>query len=125
MIYEVMVPIDGCKDEKEFELTKLDDFFSIIKGVETGISLKLMSFGALKSLAFEIPEDLKTKLQIENIEDISLFYIFILQSQVSDSSMNITAPIIINNKTNKMGQIHLNLQELGLDSLNDILPNFS
>lgn len=124
MNYEVMVPIDGCRDEKEFELTKLDDFFSVIKGVETGISLKLMSFGALKSLAFEIPENVKTKLQIEKIEDISVFYIFVLQSQVSDSSMNITAPIIINNKTRKMGQLHLNLSELGLESLNDILPKF-
>lgn len=124
MKYEVVVPIEGCDNEIEFELTKLDDFFSVIKGNETGVVLKLMSFGALKSLAFELPDEFKSKLQIENIEDISVFYIFVLQSQVSDSSMDISAPIIMNNKTFKMGQIHLNLQDLGLDALNEILPNF-
>jgi flagellar assembly factor FliW len=123
MSYEVVIPIDGCKDETEFELTKLDDFFSVIKGNNTGITLRLMSFGALKSLAFELPDDFKHKLEIESIEDISIFYIFVLQTQVSESSMNIFSPIIINEKSKKMGQIHLNLEELGLESLNDILPS--
>ena len=123
MKFEVVIPIDGCENEKEFELSILDDFFSVIKGVETGVVLRLMSFGALKSLAFELPDDFKEKLQIENIEDISIFYIFVLQAHASDSSMNIFSPIIMNNKTKKMGQIHLDLEELGLESLNDILPN--
>lgn len=124
MVFEVVVPIDGCENETEFELTKLDDFFSVITGVETGVSLRLMSFGALKSIAFELPADFKNRLEIEKIEDISIFYIFVLQSQVSESSMNIFSPIIINNKSQKMGQIHLDLAELGLESLNNILPKF-
>lgn len=122
MKFEVVVPIDGCENEKEFELSKLDDFFSVIKGVETGVALRLMSFGALKSLAFELPDDFKTKLDITSLEDISIFYVFVLQSQVSESSMDIFTPIIMNNKSLKMGQIKLDLNELGLDSLNEILP---
>lgn len=124
MKFEVVTPIDGFEREKEFELSKLDDFFFMIKGVETGETIRLMSFGALKSLEFELPEDFIAKLEIENISDISIFYIFVLQAQTSDSSMNIFAPLIMNNKSMKMGQIHLDLQELGLDSLNDILPKF-
>lgn len=123
MKFEVVVPIDGCEEESEFELSILDDFFSVIRGVETGVVLRLMSFGALKSLAFEFPDDFKEKLEIENIEDISIYYIFVLQAHVSDSSMNIFSPIIMNNKTNKMGQIHLDIEELGLESLSDVLPN--
>lgn len=122
MKYEVVVPIDGCEDEKEFDFSKLDDFFSVIKGVETGVVLRLMSFGALKSLAFELPEDFQEKLGIKSLNDISIFYIFVLQTHVSESSMNIFSPLIMNNKTFKMGQIHLNLEELGLESLNDVLP---
>lgn len=122
MKFEVVIPIDGCEEETEFDFSVLDDFFSVIKGVETGVVLRLMSFGALKSLAFEFPDDFKEKLEIESIKDISVYYIFVLQSHVSDSSMNIFSPIIINNKSHKMGQIHLNLEELGLESLNDILP---
>ncbi len=87
------------------------------------ITLRLMSFGALKSLAFELPENFKAKLEIGSLEDISIFYVFVLQSHVSDSSMNIFTPIIMNNKSFKMGQINLDISELGLDSLNDILPN--
>ncbi|RXK02585.1 hypothetical protein CRV02_03880 [Arcobacter sp. CECT 8989] len=124
MKFEVVTPIDGFEREKEFELSKLDDFFFMIKGVETGETIRLMSFGALKSLEFELPEDFIAKLEIENISDISIFYIFVLQAQTSDSSMNIFAPLIMNNKSMKMGQIHLDLHELGLDSLNDILPKF-
>jgi flagellar assembly factor FliW len=82
-----------------------------------------MSFGALKELAFELSEDFKKSLEIENIEDISIFYIFVLQSHVSDSSMDVFAPIIMNNKSLKMGQIHLDLSELGLESFNEFLPN--
>lgn len=124
MKFEVVTPIDGFEQEQEFELSKFDDFFYSIKGTKTGQTIKLMSFGALKSLEFELPEEFISKLQIKSIENISIFYIFVLQTQQSDSSMNIFAPLIMNNKSMKMGQVHLNLNELGLDSLNDLLPKF-
>ena len=124
MRFEVVTPIDGFENEKEFKLSKLDDFFFIIEGVETGETIRLMNFGALKSLQFELPEDFVEKLNIKSISDISIFYIFVLQTKKSDSSMNIFAPLIMNNKSMKMGQVHLDLQKLGLDSLNDILPKF-
>lgn len=122
MKFQVIVPIDGFENETEFELSRLDDFFSVIKGVQTGVVLRLMSFGALKSLAFELPNSFKEALEIETLEDISIYYIFVLQSQVSDSSVDIFSPVIMNNKSKKMGQIHLDIHELGLESLNDIIP---
>lgn len=83
-----------------------------------------MSFGALKALPFEFPQSFTSKLQIENFDDISIFYIFILQEATTQNSLNTFSPVILNHKSQKMGQIHLNLQELGLDSLNNILPGF-
>lgn len=78
MSYKVVVPIDGCEEETEFTFTKLDDFFSLIQGIDTGVKLRLMSFGALKSLAYEFPDDFKEKLEIESLDDIPctifLFY---------------------------------------------------
>ncbi len=124
MEYEVVVTIDGFEEEKSFIFEKMDDFFSIMKGVETNSTIRLMSFGALKALNFELPEEFKTKLEIETIEEISIYYIFVLQSINTENSLNTFAPIITNNRTKKMGQIHLDLKELGLESLNDILPNF-
>lgn len=124
MEYEVVVDIDGFENEKAFELEKIDDFFSVIKGVETNTVLRLMSFGALKSLKFELPEEFVQKLQIESLDDISIYYIFVLQSSTQENSLNTFAPIITNNRTKKMGQIRLDLKELGLESLNDLLPKF-
>jgi flagellar assembly factor FliW len=124
MRFDVVIPIDGFENEKEFIFTKIDDFFSIIKSVESNKELRLMSFGALKSLAFEFPEDFISKLEIKDISDISIFYIFVLQNTTSTNSLNTFSPIILNHKSSKMGQIHLDLNDLGLESLNDLLPNF-
>lgn len=124
MKFDIVIPIDGFEEEKQFDFTKIDDFFSIIKGVETNKELRLMSFGALKSLAFEFPEDFMKKLEINDISDISIFYIFVLQNVTSENRLNTFSPIILNHKSNKMGQIHLDLSQLGLESLNDLLPNF-
>lgn len=124
MEYEVVIDIDGFENEKTFILEKVDDFFSIIKGVETDAMVRLMSFGALKSLKFELPDEFMNKLQIESLDDISIYYVFVLQTTTSENSLNTFAPVITNNKTKKMGQIHLDLEELGLESLNDLLPKF-
>lgn len=101
MQYDVVVSIDGFESEKGFTLEKIDDFFSIIKGVDTDATLRLMSFGALKSLNFQLPDEFKDKLQISSIDEISIYYIFVLQSHNSDNSLNTFAPIIVNNKTKK------------------------
>ncbi len=124
MIFEVVVPIDGFEKEKEFSFEKVDDFFSIITAQESQKQLRLMNFGALKSLPFEFPEEFASKLNINSLDDISIFYIFVLQTQTSQNTLNTFSPIILNHKNNKMGQIHLNLEELGLESLNNILPSF-
>lgn len=67
MIFEVVVPIDGFEEEKEFSFEKVDDFFSIITAQESQKQLRLMNFGALKNLAIEFPEDFNTKLDIKNL----------------------------------------------------------
>lgn len=124
MIFEVVSPIDGFENEKEFKFEKMDEFFSIITAMESKKELRLMSFGALKSLAFEFPEDFLNKMKIENLDDISIFYIFVLQTETTQNSLNTFAPIILNHKTHKIGQLHLDISKLGLDSLNGLFPNF-
>ncbi|RXJ87051.1 flagellar assembly protein FliW [Arcobacter sp. CECT 8985] len=124
MEYDVVVNIEGFENETKFILEKIDDFFSLIKGVDTDSELRLMSFGALKSLNFELPDYFIEKLEIKAIEDISIYYIFVLQTANNDNSLNTFSPIILNNKSKKMGQIQLDLKELGLEGLTDMLPNF-
>ena len=124
MIFEVVIPIEGFENEKEFKFEKIDDFFSLITAQDSQKQLRLMSFGALKSLPFEFPEEFSSKLNINSLDDVSIFYIFVLQTQSTQNSLNTFSPIVLNHKSNKMGQIHLDLNELGLESLNGLLPNF-
>lgn len=121
MNFEVTIPIDGFEDEKEFVFEKIDDFFSTITGVHSKKKIRLMSFGALKSISFKLPDEFIENLEIENIKDISIFYIFILQNDITKNSLNTFSPLILNHKSKKMGQIHLDLSDLGLESLSNIL----
>jgi flagellar assembly factor FliW len=124
MKFEVTVPIDGFKDEKEFLFTKVDDFFSTITAIESQKEIRLMSFGALKKISFSLPDEFIDKLEIEDIDDISIYYLFVLQGKNTQNSLNTFSPIILNNKSLKMGQIHLDPSMLGLELLDDLIPKF-
>lgn len=124
MKFDVAVPIDGFKDEKEFIFTKVDDFFSTITAVESQKEIRLMNFGALKKVAFTLPEEFMEKLEIASFDDISIYYVFVLQGVNTENSLNTFSPIILNNKNLKMGQIHLDSSMLGLELFDQILPKF-
>jgi flagellar assembly factor FliW len=124
MKFEVTIPIDGFTDEKEFIFNKVDDFFSTITAVESQKEIRLMSFGALKKVSFSLPDEFIEKLEIEDIDDISFYYVFILQRKNTENSLNTFSPIILNTKSLKMGQIHLDSSVLGLELFDDLLPKF-
>jgi flagellar assembly factor FliW len=122
MKFEVAVPIDGFKDEREFIYKKVDDFFSTITTIESQKEIRLMNFGALKKVAFTLPEEFMKKLGITNFDDISIYYVFVLQGINNENSLNTFSPIILNNKTFKMGQIHLDSSMLDLELFDLLLP---
>jgi len=122
MKYEVTIPIDGFENEKEFVFHKMDDFFSTITGVENEKEIRLMSFGALRNIVFTLPDELISKLEVDDINDISVYYVFVLQGNNNDNSLNTFSPIILNNKKLKMGQIHLDPSMLGLENFDALLP---
>ena len=122
MKFEVAVPLDGFKDEKEFIFKKVDDFFSTITTIEEQKEIRLMSFGALKNISFTLPDEFMNKLEITNMDDISIYYVFVLQGTNSENSLNTFSPIILNNKKYKMGQIHLDANDLGLENFDALLP---
>lgn len=124
MKFEVVMPIDGFKNEKEFIFNKVDDFFSTITTMESQKEIRLMNFGALKKIAFTLPDEFMEKLEIINFDDISIYYIFVLQGTNTENSLNTFSPIILNNKSLKMGQIHLDSSMLGLELFDQILPKF-
>lgn len=121
MEYEVVVPLAGFEHESSFVFEKMDNFFSSIKSEDSGIELRMMNFDVLKNLDFDLPDWFVSKLNIEKIEDVSIFFIFVLQSPATSSVVNLFAPVILNNKNYKMGQIQLDLDEARLETIENLL----
>lgn len=121
MKYEVVVPLAGFESDSSFIYEKFDNFFSSIKSEKSGIELKMMNFDVLKNLDFELPEWFVEKLGIKNPEDVSVYFIFVLQSPATNSVVNLFAPVIMNNKNLKMGQIQLDLDEAKLETIENLL----
>ncbi|MGE4456486.1 MAG: flagellar assembly protein FliW [Arcobacteraceae bacterium] len=121
MEYEVTVPLAGFESERTFVYEKIDNFFSSIKSESSGIELKMMNFDSLKNIDFDLPDWFIEQLDIKDVNDISVYFIFVLQSPATNSVVNLFAPVILNNKNHKMGQIQLKLDEVKLETLENIL----
>lgn len=123
MEYEVAVPLAGFESERTFVYEKIDNFFSSIKSESSGIELRMMNFDSLKNIDFDLPDWFISQLEITDVKDISVYFIFVLQSPATHSVVNLFAPVILNNKNYKMGQIQLKLDEAKLETLENILCN--
>lgn len=123
MVYEVVVPLAGFEKENKFALEKIDDFFSMIKSEPNGIEIRVISFDSIKNVEFEIRAEDAKKLELKENSSYSVFYIFVLQNPVKKSIVNMIAPLIFNHDSKKMAQIQLDMDSLGLESLENLLPN--
>lgn len=121
MEYEVAVPLAGFEDESKFVLEKVDNYFSSIKSENSGVEIKMMSFDALKNLNFDLPDWFVSKLDITSVDDISVFFIFVLQNPATNSVVNLFAPVIFNNKNYKMGQVQIDLDEARLETIENLM----
>lgn len=62
----------------------------------------------VKNYEFDVPESVLKKLDIENVQEVTIFSIVRIPEEVSRTSVNLKAPIVINNKLRKGRQIILN-----------------
>ncbi len=122
MVYEVVMPLAGFDDEIKFELTQIDNFFSLIKSEPNGIEIRVITLQDIKNIEFDIEDEVVEKLELTENSNYSVFYIFVLQSPVQKSIVNLFAPLIFNNDNKKMGQIQLDMDNLGLETLDKLLP---
>jgi flagellar assembly factor FliW len=123
MVYEVVMPLAGFEDENKFELEKIDDFFSLIKSKPNGIEIRVINLDTIRNIGFDIDEETVSKLELTDNSSYSIQYIFVLQNPVQKSIVNLLAPLIFNNDTKKMAQIQLDMDNLGLETLEKLLPS--
>ncbi len=121
MEYEVVVPLAGFEDEQTFVYEKIDNFFASLKSESSGIELRMMNCDALKNIDFDLPDWFIEQMDIKDVNDISVYFIFVLQSPATNSVVNLFAPVILNNTNHKIGQIQLKLDEVKLETLENIL----
>lgn len=123
MKIKIVAPIFGFEKIDEVQLEEIDDFFS---KVESGdVAFTLIDPSKLRAYSFEIPPFYKELLKFESAEDIAVYNIVIISSEIEKSKINFAAPIVINTKEKLLVQIALDetkYKEFGLaESISDYL----
>ncbi len=105
MKIKIVAPIFGFDDIGEVMFEEIDDFFSKIENGD--VAFTLINPAKLREYSFEIPSFYKELLKLESIEDVVVYNIVIISSEIEKSKINFAAPIIINKKEKILVQIAL------------------
>ena len=97
----------GLEEFKSYKIEDVEDneFFKVLRSVDDKeIGLVITSpFLVDENYEVEIPKDIVKSLKIENEKDVELYTTVTLNSDMSKTTTNLRAPIIINTKT-KLGE---------------------
>ena len=121
MKFEVVLPILGFENIKEFDLQKIDDIFFRLDGKDVGFTL-INPFSIRPDYDVIISDTDKEKLEIKENSNILILNNMIVATPLQNSTINFASPIIFNIDNNKTGQVILeNAQNY---SLTDPLANY-
>ena len=108
MSYKVVSEILGFKDMQEIVIEPIDDFFSKMSDANNkNISFILVNPHLLREYSFNLPQDIKTLLNIDNNTNITVYNILLIQKPLEKSTINFLAPIVINNDNKTVAQVVL------------------
>ena len=97
----------GLADRKKFILLALDADLplALLQSLEQPEISFVVAYPFVfkKDYAFDLSEEDKEQLQIESEEDVLVYSIVTLKETFKDSTLNLLAPVIINNRT-KLGK---------------------
>jgi flagellar assembly factor FliW len=112
MAYEIKSPILGFEETKKVEIDEIDPLFSSITDIDNkNISFTLVNPFLLRPYDFEISDETKEMLHINEDSKISVYNILLIQKPLQKSLINFLAPIIINHDTKELAQIILDPKE--------------
>ena len=97
--YKKFVIIPLAEDSPFIIIQSLDDSDAAFTAVEPG--------NFIKNYSFEISDKVEEELKISSIEDLMVLNIITLKEEIRNSTLNLSAPIIINLKDNLGRQIIL------------------
>jgi flagellar assembly factor FliW len=105
MNIKIISPILGFESVKEVMFLEIDDFFSSISG--ENLSFTLIDPTRLRDYSFKIPSSYQSLLQIEDKDDIKIYSVVVINSEIEKSTINFIAPIVINFSKALLAQITL------------------
>lgn len=120
-IFELVVPILGYDNEKEFAIIehKEDSMFRWLQSTKTPELAFLITSAGLFGLdySFELPEYTQEELDIKEAEDIlALSLVCIPHENPKASTINLLAPLIFNVKNHKGSQVILTGTDFKIDT---------
>jgi len=121
MKFEVILPILGFENIKEYELQKIDEVFFKLSGGDVSFTL-INPFAIKPDYDVVISDNDKEKLKIKDDSNILILNNMIVATPLQNSTINFASPIIFNIDNKQMGQVILeNAQNY---SLTDPLANY-
>lgn len=105
MKIKLVAPIFGFEKIDEVTFETIDDFFSKVESED--ISFTLIDPSKLRAYSFDIPLYYQELLKLESSEDASVYNLVIVNSDITKSTINFAAPIIINKNEKLLAQVAL------------------
>jgi flagellar assembly factor FliW len=121
MKFNVVLPILGFEDRKEFELKRIDNIFFKLEGEDLTFAL-IDPFVLNKNYDVIISDTDREKLGLKEDSDMLVLNIMIVAIPLQNSTINFVSPLIFNFDNKKMGQVIL--ENANRYSLTDPLANY-
>jgi len=120
MNFKIVSPILGFDSIDEVTYSKVDDFFSTLE--KEGISFTLIDPSRLREYVFEIPLFYKNLLKIEEGDDLKVYTLVIVHSDIEKSTINFAAPLLLNHTKGLLAQVALDDANFGMaESISEYL----
>jgi len=106
MKFDISVPLLGFENIKQVELEKIDDvFMKMVSCEDAHISFTLIDPFVLREYDFEVPNNIKETMEIDEKSNILILNIVLIQTPIESSVVNFIGPLIFNTDNNKAAQI--------------------
>ncbi|MFT5836308.1 MAG: flagellar assembly factor FliW [Sulfurimonas sp.] len=108
MKFDISVPFLGFDSIKQVLIEKIDDvFMKMVSCEDDQISFTLIDPFVLREYDFEIPNNVKEIMQIDEKSNLLILNIVLIQTPIESSVVNFVGPLIFNTDNNKAVQVIL------------------
>lgn len=108
MKFDINVPLLGFESIKQVEIKKIDDvFMKMVSCEDDQISFTLIDPFVLREYDFEVPNNIKDIMEIDEKSNLLILNIVLIQTPIESSVVNFVGPLIFNTDNNRVAQVIL------------------